>query len=387
MRLAKRMARLGTETAFDVMVRAKALEAQGKEMIHLEIGEPDFITPGNIIQAAIEALNQGYTHYCPSAGLPELRTAIAEEIRATRGIPVDADWVVVTPGGKPVMFYLIMALVEEGDEAIYPNPGYPIYESMINFMGGTAVPLPLYEQHGFRFETEELLSRVSSKTRLLVLNSPQNPTGGLLTLEDFQVIAEAACKHDFWVLADEIYSKILYEGTHHSIASLPGMLERTIILDGFSKTYAMTGWRMGYGIMPPELAQHVARLVTNSVSCTPPFVQRAGLAAFSGAGEASAAMVAEFRRRRDFLVEALNQIPGVGCFKPSGAFYVFPNIKSFGRSSSEVASYIMHEAGVAVLSGTCFGEYGEGYIRLSYANSLENLEKAVGKIRTALARI
>jgi aspartate/methionine/tyrosine aminotransferase len=381
------MARLGTETAFDVMVKAKALEAQGKEMIHLEIGEPDFITPANIIQAAIEALNQGYTHYCPSAGLPELRAAIAEEIRVSRGVPVNPDWVVVTPGGKPIMFYLIMALVEEGDEAIYPNPGYPIYESMINYMGGTAVPLPLYEKHGFRFEAEELRSRVSSKTRLLVLNSPQNPTGGLLTPEDFQVIAELACRYDFMVLADEIYSKILYEGTHSSIAALPGMLERTIILDGFSKTYAMTGWRMGYGVMPPELAKHVARLVTNSVSCTPPFVQRAGLAAFSGAGEASAAMVAEFRRRRDFLVEALNQIPGVRCFKPNGAFYVFPNVQSFGRPSSELADYIMQEAGVAVLSGTCFGEYGEGYIRLSYANSLENLEKAVEKIRRALARL
>jgi len=386
-RLAKRMSRLGTETAFEVMVKARALEAQGKEMVHLEIGEPDFATPGSIVEGAVEALRQGYTHYCPSAGLPELRAAIAQEVRNTRQIDIDPSWVVVTPGGKPIMFYVIMALVDEGDEALYPNPGYPIYESMINFVGGKAVPLPLYEQHGFRFEPEELLDRVSSKTRLLVLNSPQNPTGGLLTREDLERIAEAARRYDFWVLADEIYSRVLYEGTHFSIASLPHMLERTIILDGFSKTYAMTGWRMGYGVMPPELGTHVARLVTNSVSCTPPFVQRAGLAAFSNANAESADMVAEFKRRRDFLVDSLNQIPGVRCFNPLGAFYVFPNISSFGKSSAVMADYLMQEAGVAILSGTCFGEFGEGYIRLSYANSMDNLRRAVEKIRKALMKL
>ncbi len=386
-RLAKRMSRLGTETAFEVMVKARTLEAQGKEMIHLEIGEPDFITPGKIIEGAVEALWGGYTHYCPSSGLPELRRAVAEEIRSTRGIEVDDDWVCITPGGKPILFYVIMALVDEGDEALYPNPGYPIYESMINFVGGKAVPLPLYEKHGFRFEAEELRERVSSKTRLLILNSPQNPTGGLLTREDLQLIADSANRHDFWVLADEVYSRILYEGSHFSIASLPGMQERTIILDGFSKTYAMTGWRIGYGVMPPELASHISRLITNSVSCTPPFIQRAGLAALSSANAESLEMVAEFKRRRDFLVEALNQIPGVSCFKPHGAFYVFPNIRSFGMTSSAMADYLMREAGVAVLSGTCFGEFGEGYIRLAYANSMENLKKAAEKIRAALKKL
>jgi aspartate aminotransferase len=386
-RLAKRMSRLGTETAFEVMVKARALEAQGKEMIHLEIGEPDFITPGKIIEEAVEALWGGYTHYCPSSCLPELQRAVAEEIRSTRGIEVDDDWVCITPGGKPILFYVIMALVDEGDEALYPNPGYPIYESMINFVGGKAVPLPLYEKHGFRFEAEELRERVSSKTRLLILNSPQNPTGGLLTREDLQLIADSANQHDFWVLADEVYSRILYEGSHFSIASLPGMQERTIILDGFSKTYAMTGWRIGYGVMPPELASHISRLITNSVSCTPPFIQRAGLAALSSANAESLEMVAEFKRRRDFLVEALNQIPGVSCFKPHGAFYVFPNIRSFGMASSAMADYLMREAGVAVLSGTCFGEFGEGYIRLAYANSMENLKRAAEKIRAALKKL
>jgi aspartate aminotransferase len=387
MKLAKRLSRLGTETAFEVLVRAKALEATGKEIIHLEIGEPDFPTPSNVVAAATEALHEGYTHYCASPGMTELREAIAAHISKSVGISVGPDWVVVTPGAKPIMFYLILAMVEEGDEVIYPNPGFPIYESMINFAGGTAVPLPLLEKYNFRFDVNDLVAKFSPKTKLIIINSPQNPTGGLLTEADLQAIARIAVQQNIYVLSDEIYSRILYEGTHHSIASLPGMLERTVLLNGFSKTYAMTGWRLGYGVMQPALQAHISKLVTNSVSCTAPFVQRAGLEALANSEAEVSRMVAEFRRRRDFIVEGLNQIPGFHCQCPSGAFYVFPNIQSFGKSSNEFADYLLNEAGVAVLSGTSFGEYGEGYIRISYANSIENLGKAIDRIRAATAKL
>ncbi len=385
MKLAERLARLGTETAFDVLVKARALEATGKKIIHLEIGEPDFSTPLNVVAAATEALSEGYTHYCASAGLQELREAVAAAISRTRGISISGDWVVITPGAKPIMFYLILALVEEGDEVIYPNPGFPIYESMINFVGGRPVPLPLLEKYEFRFDIDDLLARVTPKTKLIIINSPQNPTGGLLTKGDLQAIARVAIERDITVLSDEIYSRIIYEGTHQSIASLPGMLERTVILDGFSKTYAMTGWRLGFGIMPPVLQGHISKLVTNSVSCTAPFIQRAGLEALAKSEVEVENMVAEFRRRRDFVVQKLNEIPGISCLNPSGAFYVFPNVQSFGRKSSDLADYLLSTAGVAVLSGTSFGEFGEGYLRISYANSIENLGEAMRRIGEATA--
>ncbi len=317
-KLARRMGRLGTETAFDVLVKAKALEAQGRSVIHLELGEPDFDTPSNVIRAANAAMMEGYTHYCASAGLAELREAIASRVGETRGVDIGPDWVVVTPGAKPIMFYLILALVDEGDEVIYPDPGFPIYESMIRFAGGTPVPLPLLEEFEFRFDPDHLQSKVSSKTKLMILNSPQNPTGGLLTEKDLATIADLATQQDITVLSDEIYSSIIYEGDHHSIASLPEMMDRTVILDGFSKTYAMTGWRLGYGIMRPELQVQISKLVTNSVSCTAPFAQRAGLEALAHTESAVTQMVGEFRKRRDFLVEALNQIPGIRCLTPPG---------------------------------------------------------------------
>ena len=387
MKLAKRLSLLGTETAFEVLVKAKALEAQGREIVHLEIGEPDFPTPSSVVTAAHHALDEGYTHYCASAGLNELREAIANEIRQTRRIPVNADWVVITPGAKPIMFYAILALVEEGDEVLYPNPGFPIYESMINFAGGKPVPLPLLEKFDFRFDVNELRQRVNSRTKLIIINSPQNPTGGLLTEDDLKAIAEIAVERDIMVLSDEIYGKIIYDGQHHSISSLPGMQERTIILDGFSKTYAMTGWRLGYGVMTPVLQAHISKLVTNSVSCTATFTQRAGLEALANTEREVSQMVAEFRRRRDFLWKELNAIPGIHCVCPPGAFYLFPNVQSFGMTSSAVADYLLNSAGVAVLAGSSFGQYGEGYIRISYANSMANLSKAVERIREAATKL
>jgi aspartate aminotransferase len=387
LRLAKRLSRLGTETAFEVLVKAKALEAQGKDIVHLEIGEPDFPTPPGVVAAASQALQEGYTHYCASAGLNELREAIATEVRLTRGIPVNADWVVVTPGAKPIMFYLILALVEEGDEVLYPNPGFPIYESMIHFAGGKPVPLPLLEKYDFRFDLNELKQKVTRQTKLIIINSPQNPTGGLLTEGDLKAIAEVAVERDIMVLSDEIYSKIIYEGQHHSISSLPGMLERTVILDGFSKTYAMTGWRLGYGVMAPPLQAHISKLVTNSVSCTAPFTQRAGLEALANTEKEVYQMLAEFRRRRDFIWKRLNEIPGMHSVCPPGAFYVFPNIQSLGMTSSAFADYLLNSAGVAVLSGTSFGQYGEGYIRISYANSVANLAKAADRISESVAKL
>jgi aspartate/methionine/tyrosine aminotransferase len=378
MAYAQRMNRLGTETAFEVLARAQALEAQGKKVIHLEIGEPDFDTPRYIRKAAADALEQGFTHYGPSAGLPELRRLIAEQWNRERNIPCDADNVVVTPGAKPIMFFAMLALVEEGDEVLYPNPGFPIYESVVNFLNARAIPLVLREQNGFDLDIKDLESRITSRTRLLILNSPHNPTGSVMKPETVEAVAALARRHDFWVLADEIYARTLYEGRHVSIASLPGMAERTIVLDGFSKTYAMTGWRLGFGIMEKQLAKHVARLQTNANSCTATFVQKAGYAALAGSQAEVKAMVEEFRARRDIIVEGLNKLPGVTCLKPQGAFYAFPNITGTGISSAELAKLMLEEAGVACLSGTAFGAAGEGYLRFSYANSAENIRTALG---------
>jgi aspartate/methionine/tyrosine aminotransferase len=385
MRLAERMSRLGTETAFEVLAKAKALEAEGKEIIHLEIGEPDFDTPEHIKEAAIKALQDGKTGYCPAAGIKELREAIAADVGARRGLSVSPDEVVVTPGAKPIMYFVITALVDPGDEVLYPNPGFPIYESVINFVGGKAVPMPLREERNFSFDADEFRSLVTDKTRLIIINSPQNPTGGVLSRHDLEVIAEVATDRDIFVLSDEVYGNILYEGTFTSIASLPGMRARTVILDGLSKTYAMTGWRLGYGVMPRELARHVERLTINTVSCTSHFSQYGAIAAITGSQEPVAAMVAEFRRRRDFIVEGLNRIKGVRCVLPKGAFYAFPNITGTGFSSKELERRLLEEAGVATLSGTAFGRYGEGYLRLSYANSLENIRKALDRFAALVA--
>ena len=378
--LAERMGRLGTESAFDVLVKAKALEAQGRSVVHLEIGEPDFDTPEHIIEAGVEALRSGQTHYTPAAGIPELRGAIADYIGTTRGVPCEPERVVVTPGGKPIMFFTILTLVQAGDEVIYPDPGFPIYESVINFTGATPVPLTLREERDFGFDVNELKSLVSERTRLVIINSPHNPTGGIIGDEALAELARLAVERDFLVLSDEIYTRMVYDGTPRSIISLPGMLDRTIILDGFSKTYAMTGWRLGYGVMPVALAEQVTRLVINCNSCTPGFSQLAAVAALTGPQNAVDTMVAEFKRRRDAIVNGLNEIPGISCRTPAGAFYVFPNITGLGRSSDEIADLLLREGGVALLAGTAFGKAGEGYLRLSYANSLSNIEEALDRI-------
>lgn len=384
MELAKRMERLGTETAFEVLARARQLESQGKEIIHLEIGEPDFDTPGNIIDAAVEALRGGATHYTASAGIDRLRAAVADDQSKRKGIAVEPSQVVITPGGKPIMFYLMLALLEEGDEVVYPDPGFPIYESMIDFLGARRVPIGFLESAGrFRWDVDNLLRRISDRTKLLILNSPSNPIGCIVPPSDLAQIADAAKRHDVFVLSDEIYSCILYEGEFRSIAAFPEMGERTCILDGFSKTFAMTGWRLGFGVMPEWLAPHVSRLVTNCNSCTATFTQIAGVEALTGPQEDVEKMVAEFRRRRDLVVQGLNAIEGVHCSMPEGAFYVFPNIRGTGMASREAADYLLYDAGVAALSGTAFGSNGEGYLRLSYANSYENLEKALERMKTA----
>jgi len=380
MKLADRMSRLGTETAFVVLAKAKQLEAKGKKIVHLEIGEPDFDTPGNIIDEAVKALNNHWTHYGPAAGLPQLRQTIAEEINRTRPINVGPENVVVTPGGKPIMFYVLLALVNEGDEVIYPNPGFPIYESVINFIGAKAVPIKMREEKQFCLDVDELASLVTPKTRMIIINSPQNPTGSVLSEADLKAIAEIAIKNDIYILSDEIYSRILYDGKHNSIVAFDGMKDRTIILDGYSKTYAMTGWRLGYGVMPTDLAEQVAKLQTNCNSCTASFTQIAGIEAIKGDQSEADKMVAEFKKRRDIIVDGLNAIDGFECQKPEGAFYVFPNVEKLGFSSSELEGKFLNEAGVAVLSGTSFGAYGEGYIRFSYANSVENIQKALAKL-------
>jgi aspartate aminotransferase len=386
-KLAGRMARLGTESAFEVLARAKALEAQGKKMIHLEIGEPDFDTPDNIREAAIKAIRDGWTHYGPSQGLPELRKTVAEVCGRDKGLTISPDEVVITPGGKPIMFFAILALVDDGDEVIYPNPGFPIYESVIEFVGGKAVPIKLDMKKEFCFDVDELGRLITPRTKMIVINSPQNPTGGVLCREDFEAIAKLAIKHNLWVLTDEIYSKILYEGEHFSIATLPGMRERTIILDGFTKTYAMTGWRVGYGIMPVEIAKAMTQLQINANSCTCTFNQVAGIEGLKGDQTAAQNMVKEFRRRRDVIVDGLNTIPGFKCLKPKGAFYVFPNIEGTGMASRPLADLLMNEAGVVGLAGTAFGKFGEGFLRFSYANSVENIQKALEQIKQTLAKV
>jgi aspartate/methionine/tyrosine aminotransferase len=380
LRLAERMSRLGTETAFEVLNKARALERQGKQIIHLEIGEPDFDTPANVVEAAVQALHKGWTHYGPSAGLPELRQAIAEEVSKTRGVDVKAEEVVVVPGGKPIIFFTILALANEGDEVIYPNPGFPIYESMINYVGAHAVPIRLQEQKDFGFDVNELASLITDRTKLIILNSPHNPTGGVLTKQDIRDIAEVIGDRNIIVLSDEIYSRLIFEGEHYSIMSVPGFKDRTILLDGFSKTYAMTGWRMGYGVMRADLATHITRLMTNSNSCTASFTQIAGIEALRGDQSSVETMRQEFQRRRDSFVAGLNRIKGFSCRMPKGAFYVFPNITQTGWKSKKLADALLEDAGVACLSGTAFGDFGEGYLRFSVANSLENLNKAQQKI-------
>jgi len=379
--LADRMSRLLVEGAFEVLVKARALEAQGRSIIHLEIGEPDFPTPSNVVAAAKQALDEEWTHYGPTQGFPDFREVIAQHIATTRGISVAPNQVSVVPGGKPIIFFPMLALLEPGDEVIFPNPGFPIYESMIGFLGATPVPVPLVEDRGFSFDLDVLRSRLSPKTKLVILNSPQNPTGGLIPPGDMAEIANLLRDRDLMVLSDEIYCRIVYGEKPVSIASFPGMQDKTIILDGFSKTYAMTGWRLGYGVMPAWLAEAVNKLMVNSNSCTASFTQRAGLAALTGPQDAVTAMVAEFRRRRDAFVAALNTLPGFRCRLPEGAFYAFPNVTATGRPAKQLADDLLQHAGVACLSGTAFGAYGEGYLRFSYANSLENLLEAVERIR------
>jgi aspartate aminotransferase len=374
------MHRLGTESAFEVLVRARALEAQGKDIVHLEIGEPDFDTAPNIVEAATSALHKGWTHYGPSAGLPQLREAVAADVAGHLGIHVDPSEVVVTPGGKPIMFFSIMAVVDEGDEVLYPNPGFPIYESMIRFVGGKPVPYGLREEHDFDVNVDEILEKLTDRTRLVILNSPQNPTGGVMERAEIARLAKVLVDRDLFVLSDEIYDRLIYEGEHASITQFPGMKEKTIILNGFSKTYAMTGWRMGYGVMRPDLAAQITLLMTNSNSCTASFTQIAGIEALRGPQDSVDVMREEFRRRREVIVNGLNRIPGFKCRQPHGAFYVFPNIKGTGKSSRVLADALLAEAGVAALWGTAFGDWGEGYLRFSFANSVENIQKALERI-------
>jgi aspartate aminotransferase len=387
MHLAGRMSRLGTETAFQVLAQARALEAQGKEIVHLEIGEPDFDTAPHIVDAAVRALQEGWHHYTPASGIPELREAIAKQISTTRQIQVDPDEVVVTPGAKPIIFFSLLALAEKGDEVIYPNPGFPIYQSMIECAGARAVAIPLREELDFRLDVQELLQALTPRTRVVILNSPNNPTGSVLSRDDLVQLAEGLMDRKILVLSDEIYSHILYDGHHHSIASLPGMKERTIILDGFSKTYAMTGWRLGYGVMPSQLAEQVTKLMINSNSCTAAFTQVAGLAALGGDQTPVSKMVETFRERRDRVVELLNAIEGISCRTPRGAFYVFPNTGDLGLKSSDLERQLLHGMGVAALSGTAFGKYGEGYLRISYATSMEELEKGLARIAEAASKL
>ncbi|HZU25236.1 MAG TPA: pyridoxal phosphate-dependent aminotransferase [Bryobacteraceae bacterium] len=385
MRLAERMSRIRTEGAFEVLSRARALEAQGRNIIHLEIGEPDFRTPANIVEAGQRALAEGWTRYGPTQGLPELRQAIADSLWRTHGLDYGIEHVCITPGAKPILFFVLLALLEPGDEVIYPDPGFPIYASMIDFLGGAGVPVPLVEERGFSFDLNVFRRKLSTQTKLVILNSPQNPTGGVIPADDVRAMAALLRSRDVMVLSDEIYSRIWFDEPPLSIGTLPGMRENTVILDGFSKTYAMTGWRLGYGVMPPWLADAVNTLMVNSNSCTASFTQRAGIEALCGAQDAVTNMVAEFRRRRDQFCAALNEIPGIRCTLPQGAFYAFPNITGTGWKSKPLADALLEKAGVAALSGTAFGTFGEGYLRFSTANSLEHLLEAVRRIRAFLA--
>jgi aspartate aminotransferase len=386
-KLADRMSRLGTESAFEVLARARALEAQGRKIIHLEIGEPDFDTAAHITDAAIEALRAGFTHYVPAPGLPEVREGVASWLSRTGRLETSPDQVIMAPGAKPIMWYLILATCQEGDEVIYPDPGFPMYESIARFAGATPVPLPLREENDFRPDPEELAALVTSRTRLLVLNSPHNPCGSALTKADCEAIADIAIRNDLLVLADEVYWAIRYEGQHASVLDVPGMAERTVLLDGWSKTFAMTGWRLGFGVFPPALVEPVCRLVINSVSCTSAFSQRAALAALTGPWEPVEQMVAEFSKRRDVMVAGLNAIEGITCVRPAGAFYAFPSVKSFGISSKKIEDHLLNRAGVAALSGTAFGQYGEGYLRFSYANSVQAIRDALDAVAAALAEL
>ncbi len=388
MRLASRMDRIGTETAFEAAARARALEATGRHVIHLEIGEPDFDTPRNVSNAAAHALlEDAQTHYTSPTGIPALRDAIVADVARWKGITTTPDQVVVTPGAKPIMFYAMLALIEDGDEVIYPNPGFPIYESMARYAGGTPVAAPLREANDFRMDLDEVASLITPRTKLLVFNSPHNPTGSILTDADIRRLAELAVEHDLVVLADEIYGRLQYSGELLSIATLPGMAERTITLDGFSKTFAMTGWRLGYGVVPAWLAPAFSQLVINSVSCTNAFAQYGAIEALAGPQDAANAMREEFIARRQLMVDGLNAIPGVSCVMPHGAFYTFPNVTSFGRTSNEIADHLLYDAGVCGLSGTAFGSYGEGHLRFSYANSRENLAAALDRVAESLAKL
>ncbi len=387
--LASRMQRLGTETAFEVLARAKAMEAEGRDVIHLEIGEPDFDTPVNVVEAAVRALREGWTHYGPAAGLPQTRQAVADYVGRTRGVEVAPDEVVVVPGGKPTMFYAMLALVEEGDEVLYPNPGFPIYESMIQFSGGTAVPLPMREENAFALTAEDVAERLTERTKMVVLNSPGNPTGGVVDRARLEaILGVLADRPDVWILSDEIYSRLIYDGLEHaSPLSYPDFRDRVILLDGWSKTYAMTGWRLGFGVMRPDLAALFAKLMVNSNSCTASFSQIAAIEALAGDQTPVEEMKAEFDRRRRRIVELLDAMPGVRCHLPEGAFYVFPNVSAFGLPAKELQDRILDETGVACLAGTSFGEYGEGYLRFSYANSLEKIEEAMQRVGDFFARL
>ncbi len=388
MRLAGSFSRLGTETAFEVLARARALEASGRKIVHLEIGEPDFDTPGNIREAAKKALDAGYTHYGPSAGLPEARKAVAEYISKTRGVAYAPEETIIVPGGKPIIFFTMLALVEPDTEVIYPNPGFPIYESMINYVGGTPVPLPIREELSWDFDPDEFEKLLTPKTKLVILNSPANPTGGVMSPRTIERVVKALAKYpDAMLLSDEIYSRIIYQGRHLSPLSSPGMKERTILLDGFSKTWAMTGWRLGYGAGPKWLIDAIAKLAANDHSCVASFSQIAAIEALNGPQAAVTAMVAEFKKRRDIIVEGLNSLPGITCKTPQAAFYVFPNITGTGLPSQALADALLLEAGVACLPGTAFGAGGEGYLRFSYANSIENIKTALSAIKTALPKL
>jgi aspartate aminotransferase len=388
MRLASRMERIGTETAFEAAARARALEATGRDVIHLEIGEPDFDTPRNVSEAASHALlEESATHYTAATGILPLREAIVADVARWKGISTTPEQVVVTPGAKPIMFYAMLALIEDGDEVIYPNPGFPIYESMARYAGGTAVAAPLREENDFRLDLDEVASLITPRTKLLVFNTPHNPTGSVLTDADIRRLAELAIEHDLVVLADEIYGRLQYSGEPLSIATLPGMADRTITLDGFSKTFAMTGWRLGYGVLPEWLVPSFSRLIINSVSCTNAFAQAGAVEALTGPQDAADAMREEFIARRQIMVDGLNAIDGVSCVMPLGAFYTFPNVSSFGRSSAEIADHLLYDAGVCGLAGTAFGTHGEGYLRFSYANSRENLAAALERIGESLGKL
>jgi aspartate/methionine/tyrosine aminotransferase len=386
MKLVKRMERIGTESAFEVLAKAQALEKQGKSIIHLEIGAPDFPTPKHIVEAGKKALDEGFTKYGPTAGLLEFREAIAAQVSKTRGIKVGPDNVCVVPGGKPIMFFVMMALLEEGDEVIYPDPSFPIYESLVNFLGAVPRPVPLVENRGFSFDLNVLKDQLSSRTKLVILNSPANPTGGVISKDDLRQIADMLRNRDLTILSDEIYCRIFYEEEPASITGFDGIVDKTVILDGFSKTYSMTGWRLGFGVMPRKLADAVNLLMVNSNSCTATFTQKAGLAALQGPQDDVTTMVTEFRKRRDVIVKRLNEIPGFRCTTPAGAFYAFPNVTGTGLSSKDLADLLLNEAGVACLNGTAFGKHGDGYLRFSYASSLANIEEAMRRVRETSKR-